>query len=133
MKRTKQDYLNLLDETVEYYKTNERGVDDSICAYYTSEGNMCAIGRCLKNPKEIENKVGYGTGLDGDVIILFNEFNPNEILKEEYKGFDVYFWEELQSFHDCIVCWNKTKSGYELNEKGRVRYNNIKAEIKNYI
>lgn len=104
--RTKQDYLNLLKETVEYYKTNPRGYNANAnqCVYYDKiTGVMCAVGRCLINPEKLGN-------FNGGIIPLNNEFGLESSLKEEYRGFSMYFWGELQGLHDSDFSIKSKKS-----------------------
>jgi len=98
MIRTKKDYYNLLEETVNYYKEDpsRRGYDSITleCVYKTKGGNMCAVGRCME--ESILNKVGDSTD---NVNILFAEYK-NKMFKDQYQGFDLKFWELLQKLHD---------------------------------
>ena len=88
--------LDIIDETVEYYKTHDRasrprsGVN-SFCHYYM-DGSMCAVGRCLKCPEDAEK------GCVNKNIL--------QDLKPEYVGHEIVFWFELQKLHDRDTNWN---------------------------
>ena len=88
----------IIEETVEYYKNNPFGFDstkyDGIggCVYYGPEGQMCAVGRCLINPKH------FATNTDS-AYSLINDLS-DDILEEKYRGHSSAFWQSLQSFHD---------------------------------
>jgi len=88
---TKQE---IIEETVEYYKNNPFGYNSagSKCVYYGSNEQMCAVGRCMINPKLYGDK-------DLSAFTLLEE-NSDNILKEEYRGHSSDFWNHLQAFHD---------------------------------
>lgn len=91
----KLTYQDVLDETIEYYKTNPRGfnAEDYECVYLGPNNEMCAVGRCLINPSAFENNYG-------SVINLIRDCGMG-IFKEEYRHLDdSEFWYELQLFHD---------------------------------
>lgn len=85
----------IIEETVEYYKNNPFGYDSDAgqCVYYGSDGQMCAVGRCLIDAEQF-----------GEELLNADMLNPDgsldELLKEQYKGHDIDFWQRLQFFHD---------------------------------
>lgn len=104
----------IVEETIEYYKTNPRGIELNyqMCQYWTDEGNMCAIGRCLKEPKKFENH------LDENALEL-TDVDLEQFLKPEYLGHDINFWVQLQMFHDENFNWNKNdKGGQDITDYG---------------
>lgn len=126
MRRTEQDYLNLLKETVEYYLTDgvNRALDsEGDCKYYT-KGDMCAVGRCLVNPKDKDNILG-GTS---DVDSLLNRFSDN-IFKKQYRGYSLNFWSKLQRLHDGEGYWVDGK----LSHSGEAKEKDINQWIINNI
>lgn len=122
MENTKKDYFDLLNETIEYFKTHERCVDATGTCKYYYEGNMCAIGRLLKNPKEFRNYIGC-------VSTLHRRYSLIEILKDKYVGFDVAFLQKIQELHDLCNAWNTNNIGNTLNETGE----DIVQRIEKYI
>lgn len=102
----------IIEETLEYYKNNPRAINNGVCSYYTKESNMCAVGRCLENPKEFEdlineahaNSDSSGTGIE-DALNYFEE-KLWDYFKPEYKINDLNFWRNLQRFHDTSYYWN---------------------------
>jgi len=114
--RTKQDKLNLLQETVDYYSedTSRRAVitdlhdeeEQSICKYY-HKGNMCAVGRCLDDPKKYEKEF---CGVNS-IIRKYTQ----KAFKKEYQGFNVALWDKIQRLHDTPCNWDE--SG--LTERGK--------------
>lgn len=58
--RTKAEHIALLEETANFYNLSNRSSTPSGGCEYINEstGNMCAVGRCLINPKTKEN-VGF--------------------------------------------------------------------------
>lgn len=113
--------MEILDETVEAYKEGlsarayEQKTDSAVgaCKYLTTDGKMCAVGRCCIDPKSdwiggvmlgIENGEGKRLGLE-------------EVLKPEHRGHSIQFWYDLQCLHDSVA--NFTDAGYSqrgLNE-----------------
>jgi len=109
MKRTKEDYHKLLDETVAYYSEDTSRRASSLrgeCQYITDDGRMCAVGRCLQNPNEVDLASGsfMSTGYISESIVF-----DACVFKEGYEGFDKYFWRRLQSIHDSMISWKKKK------------------------
>jgi hypothetical protein len=102
--------LEIIQETQDAYPhTFCRAVDDyylksASCFYIDTKdsqtggehdnGAMCAVGRCMLNPKK------YG----GFAVSLHEALKPqgglDTLLKPEYRGHCVEFWGDLQSFHD---------------------------------
>lgn len=83
--------IEIIDETVAYYKENPRGLNDSgvLCVYYNEKTKaMCAVGRCAIDPKKLE---AYSYSVDENI---------DKYLKEEYREHDFRFWSDLQHFHD---------------------------------
>lgn len=95
----------IIQETYEaYLDPNNRGVwhmtfgeefDNEVCCYLTTDGKMCAVGRCIR--EDVDRK-----GLTGSVpsIPVIFDTPLDDLLKEEYRGHEPEFWEALQSFHD---------------------------------
>jgi hypothetical protein len=127
MDRTKQDYLNLAKETFDYYMENprRRALIGSQCKYHTDDGKMCAVGRCLIDAKSFENKVfdAVNDGLDSSNIVGLIEygFDIDNLLKDEYKGFNTEFWTLLQVFHDVTFFW----SGSDITDDGKRKMSEI--------
>lgn len=99
LKLTKQQ---IIKETAEFYNLNNRGYEPGWgCSYLSSDGRMCAVGRCLVNPAEPDNKkIG-----DEGVTSLIRKLGDN-IFKPQYRGHDRSFWSDLQEFHDNETNWN---------------------------
>jgi hypothetical protein len=104
----------IINETVEYYGSHARAVDNGRCFYKTKDGKMCAVGRCLENPIE---DCGSAFGLFTNGVIKDSSF------KEQYKGHEPIFWGDLQYLHDKEHLWNTandrnglTPAGHEIVE-----------------
>lgn len=113
--------LEILDETVEYYKKNPR----SRQVYLDVDGSMCAVGRCVINPEDFQNRSNRA-GLYGIVSLRTNGLFSDKDLKEEYRGHDVEFWSAIQNLHDFERYW--TEEG--LSELGKEIVENLKREIR---
>ena len=109
--------LQILEETANYYNLNNRGINNSgACVYYDKNTkNMCAVGRCLSNPKKLIDNNSTAEELFKKVITF-------KSLKPEYRIDDINFWSHLQQFHDTEDFW--TKKG--LSAFGKKHYNYLK-------
>lgn len=142
--KTKQDYLNLLEDTINYYSdTSKRALVNTdnrgpICVYKDPvTNNKCAVGRFLKEGAWLnhEGDIWRLTAgiLDGDYHSVI-EFDDEEtaldfILEEEYRGYRVEFWGMLQNLHDSNTNWNDKG----LSPEGEGSVNNIKTWIEDNI
>lgn len=89
-------YKEVIDETVEHYKTAPFGFNGSNCVYLTEDGKMCALGRCLNNPELLGSMA-----VNANVVI---DENLGGGLKDEYKHLNnAHFWHTLQHYHDCLA------------------------------
>jgi len=115
--------IDIINETVEYYKTNPRGKSDNSagCDYLTPEGYMCAVGRCLK--KKVRNSL---TDFYGDAEALMEEkgrSSLDSLLLNKYKNHSTLFWMDLQFLHDAGNFWDKNNvDGNNLTERGKDQY-----------
>lgn len=105
-------------ETVNYYSEDpkgRRGIESSnnYCLYFTTDKKMCAFGRVLKNPEDFEDDAG------SSVKDLSKMFTLNEIVKPEYTGHSVDFWQDLQDFHDDPFNWDIEEN--TISESGELR------------
>lgn len=106
--------LEIFNETVEYYSTNpakKRGKGSLGCQYLTDEGQMCAVGRCCVDPSP--DWIG-GCDSIRSAKDMRNFIELEDLLKPEYRGHTIRFWQDLQSFHDSSEHF--TAKG--LTEKG---------------
>lgn len=106
MKKTKEDYRKLLKETADFYSedVSRRALNEmGRCRYLVPEnGNMCAFGRCMIDPENVS---------EGESVTQFG-LNPkgpsmDEVLKDEYKGYHLEFWRDLQRLHDDDSNWDE--------------------------
>jgi len=126
MRKTK---IQIIEETVEYYSadTSRRGVFGSNCVYYAPRLNdevMCAVGRCIKEPKKLHGVFASITRLAEKV----NEESLDNLLKEEYRGHSKDFWQDLQGFHDTRENWNEHIG---LTEEGETNLKLLLTEYEN--
>ena len=90
--------IEIIEETVQYYRTNPFGFDPKKydgaggCVYYGVDEQMCAVGRCLIQPENFSTAIFSAKG-------LFDK-HTQAILKPEYHGQEDNFWQDLQVFHD---------------------------------
>ena len=149
--KNKLTYSDVLEETVVYYTEDpsRRALEKNsgVCSYYTQESKMCAVGRCMKDPKlfqdagagDFEDLLTYiplpGTSINPKSIGERRDDYETEvgstlliprILKNKYKHLnDADFWSDLQFFHDTGDFWDKkglTKIGKDYYETLKKRY-----------
>lgn len=151
--KNKLTYLDVLEETVNYYtKDPSRRAHDEklkVCSYYTNDGKMCAVGRCMLNPKifqeagagDFNHLLTYiplpGNSINEKSIIERRDDCETEvddailisrILKNKYEHLnDKEFWNRLQLLHDSGKLWCQTG----LTEKGKDHYNLLKVFCEN--
>ena len=119
MKKTK---LEILKETYEYYSDpNKRGYNGERCCYLTSDGKMCAVGRCLINPKKLQDLGGSTI----NSLVAENNINLNLRLKPEYRGHSLEFWGSLQIWHDNSSNFDTDN----ITENGELAYQKL---VKRY-
>jgi hypothetical protein len=105
---TKVDKKQIVLETVEVYNDpNNRalfytkGTDqDATCQYESSNGNRCAVGRCMTE---------MAIRRYGDCSRRFDKLTGikfDKLLKEEYHGQTLQFWIDLQNLHDNHSHWS---------------------------
>ena len=136
--RTKKE---ILDETVEYYKTHKRA---STCStinggcYYFINGDMCALGRCFT--EEVIEEI-RPLDVTASNVVLDNGFkihsgicpgNPvqQDMLKEEYRGHDDVFWVHLQGLHDDGTYWSSYDDPSLLSKSGKKRLQYLLDEFE---
>lgn len=119
MKRTQKECEALIDETVEYFKTHNRATNEDSCYYFDTETEaMCAVGRCLAEPKRFAE-----TFCDVKHLVPLN--GGDEIFREEYQGYPQELWFQIQRLHDGSHHWD----GNKLTKKGEARVNYLKSEL----
>lgn len=116
--------IEIIKETLKYYKTHRRALLNNICTYLSPTGSMCAVGRCIDNIKELKNTQGtiVNENIGADSL---NMEELDNILKSEYRGHDRSFWIELQNFHDYDSHWESNGRGNILTEHGKEYYNRL--------
>lgn len=105
---TKQE---IIEETVKYYKNNPFGYnpDTTSCVYLGSEGQMCAVGRCMLQPEEFGEEA-----ISADMLAETQE-QFDSLLKEQYRGHEIVFWNNLQNFHDNCAGKSSKLEEYQSN------------------
>lgn len=80
------------------YNPNSLG---SKCQYFDENtGNMCALGRCMIDPKRTQDKYGNFGAYDLDKKMIKEGECLDSHLRAEYEGHSSEFWADLQVFHD---------------------------------
>jgi len=107
----------IVNKVVEHYKTNPRGLNaEKRCVYITEAGATCAVGLCCFKSKL--KRLPEST-LSSDVESLFRVAGE-EILRPEFRGHELEFWETLQDLHDYDSNWYDTEGERRLTNKGKL-------------
>lgn len=109
--------IEIIKETVEYYSNNPRSINTAgtSCLYNGPNGEKCAFSRCCVDDASFIE----GTSADSTLGSLSNQ----NILKEEYRGHDGIFWNNVQALHDLSANWNDEGNG--LSDIGIERVNKL--------
>ena len=115
--------LEIIKETAEFYNLSNRSFvpeknnpNDGNCVYLTSDGKMCAVGRCMINPSQYLNKIEINV----ETLDQSTKGGLDTLLKEEYRGNGIGFWTDLQRLHDSSLYWTETglsKSGQQYYDR----------------
>lgn len=99
--------LDIINETVEYYSTvSNRSVvlngntEVIECCYLSENNKKCAVGRCANDTGIAVLHQNEGKTVNSITDTL------DSLLKEEYRGHDIYFWKDLQRLHDANYHWD---------------------------
>lgn len=86
--------IEIIDETLEFYKTNPRATDSKDnCMYLDPKtGNKCAYGRCMIDARFLVNSGRTAQAVHRDTLLL-----------ERYRGHDECFWGDIQDIHDVYL------------------------------
>ena len=57
----------------------------------------------------------------------YTTYSIDNLLKEEYKGHSLSFWQEIQKFHDNDNNWDNQG----LSEFGKTLYNELRKRYEN--
>lgn len=114
MKKTK---LEILQETYNYYlDPSKRATNDTGgCQYRTEDGRMCAVGRCLTNPKAMQEFEHGVEKFIGEGVYIERRLKP------EYRGHSLEFWEDIQRWHDSYSNFVEDK----ISVKGEQHYQRL--------
>ena len=104
----------IIEETAAYYNRGNRSVQKECntnqpfnCLYIGPDGKRCAFSRCCLNSPAILNLLKDFEGSPSRRIIDYAQKENFEVLKEEYRGHETEFWNELQAFHDGADYWDE--------------------------
>lgn len=120
--------IEIINETKKYYENNVRSVKNDICSYYGDNGELCAFSRCCSNPESIK---GFTTTVEN--MNKNYGINPELLLKDEYKGHSLQFWDDIQGFHDLSRFWeakDNKERGNILTKEGIAYYESLLEKYK---
>lgn len=102
--------IAIVKETVAYYGENpnrrayinDDGDGGVTCVYHADAWagkpeRMCAVGRCMTDPAGVQRRFSSmgAMQLDGEL-----SHGLDDVLKPEYRGLPIEFWDQLQYWHD---------------------------------
>ena len=96
----------ILEETLQEYVNNperrciEKSTYEERPAYHLPDGRRCAVGRYLRDVRDVERRFG-----DLSVAQIARRMKFDTLLREEVRGLDTEFWASLQYLHDCKRFW----------------------------
>ena len=133
-KRTKQDYLDMLEDTVKYYSedTSRRATnpDSGIgCVYLKEDGKNCAVGRWINYDNFDLQSYNEAYSITDLLKLDYEEdfiYTDEELFVPEAQGFHYSFWTDLQDFHDGHKSWDE--SG--LTSEGQTKIDKIKEKLE---
>lgn len=106
MKRTKEEYQKLWEETEKYYSDASKCAvnKEGHCLYLAKNGNKCAVGRALNTNHPQYKKTSK---IFSPVTSLTEKLKGVETLDEllfpRYRGYTLTFWNKLQAYHDALA------------------------------
>jgi len=133
-------YQQVLDETIEYYSQDParlRSVnDEESCAYFqSSTGNMCAVGRYLKDSKKYSDEVIHEINLHDLMMHIQTEEDVYEedVFEHAFTESaahltDFVFWDNLQMLHDNGSNWDFKNNC--LSDKGDHIYKRLSKIVQ---
>lgn len=137
--------LEILEETIAYYSEDpsrrastakpvpKSGIvsgTPNTCWYYTEDGRMCAVGRCLLDPEKLIGFEGDAVALRGELVATAAKADSDStesqcFLRPQYRGHSLAFWNRLQRLHDADPNWDQNG----LTEIGRIDAEEIRQKI----
>jgi len=120
---TKEEMVQLLDETVQHYTNNPRAIDDNGgCMYIAANGCKCAVGRKLS-----DNDLDIIIAEDINGSGLYQLMNRS-LGKELFNKYGLALMGNLQSLHDGESNW-KDLFGKGLSNMGSNMVRKVKVNI----
>lgn len=116
MSYIKKARLKFLDETVNHFNLNNRGIKGDSCSYEAG----CAIGRHLNKDLGAVMDKQFETCITSIPTDIYTQ------LPEWLKHLGIHFLQQVQELHDAGFNWSETG----LSEHGKEKYNFI---VKNWI
>lgn len=117
----KKSKVEIIQETVDYYSadpnTRRAKNEHGDCVYINSCDQMCAVGRCMVNPRLAEGIMASYQ----DMVSNLNTRGHQQVFKPEYEGHPAEFWQTLQNLHDFNFYW--TDNG--LSERGKIKVQDL--------
>lgn len=105
----------IIEETVAAYADpSNRAIDEDGICEYSYNGKYCAVGRVLLEPHKYFGAIDCLASKSDCLDIPYA--NIHLLFKEEYRGHEIAFWSDLQSFHDSSSNWSDkglTEGGHE--------------------
>lgn len=122
---TRLTWEEIVNETVEYYKTHPRSLDQGgeYCLYKGPNGACCAFSRCCVAGIDFSD---YEKGPASNVL----RDNGEEVLQEQYRGHSPGQWNILQQLHDSSSHWDNKKDGTRELSAAGVCYSQIVLKSK---
>ena len=116
--------VEIIQMVANHYNDSNRSVANGGC-WYARDGKMCAVGMCMTD-EAIDKFGGFGGNVNNlsDKLLIQERRSIDTLLKDEYRGHDLDFWEELQELHDDSYLWDEcglTLEGWD-KANGMINY-----------
>ena len=131
--------IEIINETANFYKKdplNRRSFasDNDICAYNSSDGNHCAVGRCLqKKYRDLGEDLEFNSESICELTDFYCKNSLDEMLMPRYRGQDLELWQDLQALHDYENFWDEkglTENGQRKLSKLRIKWTGGRSSLK---
>jgi hypothetical protein len=85
---------------------------------------MCAVGKCMNSNLSLESKMNL------NVLVKNLPYNNtiDDLLKDQYKGHPIEFWQDVQELHDGFYLDYWDNSG--ITDLGMQRLQELKEKYK---
>ncbi len=99
--------LEIIEETAQSYTLKNRSVSigTNQCVYLGDKDTRCAFSRCCMDDPDTNNILRHNQQKTAGELL--RNFPEDQLLKPEYLGHDLTFWNRIQDLHDWSPNWDE--------------------------